>query len=72
LAAARDQASMAQADARRAEWSAEAEANFCYTADYCAVSARLSAACAAREALSVAVAGSGRRLGVLATGRSRY
>jgi hypothetical protein len=56
LAAARHHADQAQADAKRAEWSAEAEANFCYTADYCAVSARLCAACAARAALSVATA----------------
>src|SRR5262249_9700328 len=56
LTAARQQADQAQADAKHAEWCAEAEADFSYTADYCAVSARLYAACAARAAVSVAVA----------------
>lgn len=55
LATARVGADQAQAQAKYAEWSAEAEADFCYTAEYCAVSARLCAACAARAAVSVAV-----------------
>jgi hypothetical protein len=56
LTAARGLAHQVQTDAKHAEWCAEAEANFCYTADYCAVCARLCAACAARAALSVVVA----------------
>jgi hypothetical protein len=56
LAAVRHQADQAQADARHAEWSAEADANFCCTADYCAVRARQCAACAARAAAFIAVA----------------
>jgi hypothetical protein len=56
LTAARQLAQQAQTDAKQAEWYAEAEADFCYTAEYCAVSARLCAACAARAAVSVVVA----------------
>jgi hypothetical protein len=53
LAHARAGAEVAAEEARRAEWHAEAEANFCYTADYCKVGATLSAARAARAAVSV-------------------
>jgi hypothetical protein len=52
VALARAAADEAQREAEHAEWSAEAEANFCYTADYCRVCASLHAVCAAGAAVA--------------------
>jgi hypothetical protein len=53
---ARDMAEGAREEAHRAEYEAEAEADFCYTARYCEINARLYAACAARQATSFSAA----------------
>jgi hypothetical protein len=56
LDGARDLAEEAREDAHRAEYEAESESGFCYTARYCEINARLYAACAARQATSVSAA----------------
>lgn len=53
---ARDRADEAREEAHGEEYEAEAEAEFCYTARYCEVNARLYATGAARQATSVTAA----------------
>src|SRR5262249_25167515 len=52
MAIARTASHRAFYDAYGAQYEAEAEAGFTYTADYCKVTARFAAACAARIAAS--------------------
>jgi hypothetical protein len=53
---ARDIADEAREHAHDAEYEAEAASDFCYTARYCVVNARLYAVCAARQATSISAA----------------